>query len=78
MVVTLWDRKFILLSLLSFKLPKLGPFMVQTWSSHGPPYCVLLNLNDCMQGYFMPNFSVLSLMTDISNFLPEGGIQGVI
>ena len=33
-----------------------------------------LNLNDCVQGWFMQNFRVLaSILTDIFNFLPEKG-----
>ena len=61
----------------SFKLPKLGPFMAQTWSSHGL-HGFFLNLNDCIQGGFMPNFRVLaSILVDILNYLPEGGTQGV-
>ena len=35
-----------------------------------------LNLYDCVQGGFMSNFRVLaSILTDIFNFLPEGGTQ---
>ena len=31
-----------------------------------------LNLNDCVQGCYMPNFGALaSILTDIFNFLPE-------
>ena len=55
------------------EIAKIGPFMVQTWSSHGPPDWFFLNINSCIQGCFIPNFRVLaSILTDISNFVSEG------
>ena len=48
---------------------KNGPFLAQMWASHGPPNLLFLNLNDYVQGFFMPYLSVLaSILTD----LPEG------
>ena len=53
--------------------------MAQTWSSNGLPYCLFLNLNDCIQKVFRPNIRVLaSILIYIFNFLPEGRTQGVI
>ena len=42
------------------KIEKLCPFMAQTWSQHDPPFSFFLNLNDSVQGCFMPNFRVLA------------------
>ena len=43
----------------------------------GSPYCVSLNLNNCVQGCLMPNFRVLaSILTDIFNFLTKKGRKG--
>ena len=54
------------------KIEKLWSFMAPTWSPHYPPNLFFLNLNDCVQGCFMPNFRVLaSILTDIFNFVTE-------
>ena len=48
--------------------------MVQIRASHGSPNLLFLNLNDCVQGCYIPNFRVLaSILTDFPNFLPEKG-----
>ena len=45
MVVTLLGRRLVSSTLYAFKLPKLGPFMAQNWSSHGPPNWLFRNIN---------------------------------
>ena len=42
----------------SKKLPKYGPFMAKTWSSHGLSNWFFLNHNQCAQGGSMPNFTI--------------------
>ena len=46
---------------LSYKCPKYWPFMAQIWSSHGPSNWFFLNLNQCAQGFSMPNLTLLGL-----------------
>ena len=41
------------------KIENFGPFMAPTWSPHDPPNLFFLNLNDCVQGCFMPSFRFL-------------------
>ena len=46
------------------------PFYGLTWPIHGPSNWFFLDLNNCVQGCFMPNFRFLeSIWTDIFNFL---------
>ena len=56
------------------EIAKIGPFMVQTWSSHGLPDWFFLNICSFIQGCFIPNFRVLaSILTDFSYYLLEKG-----
>ena len=43
----------------SVEIAKAGPFYGQTWSSHGPSNWYFLNHNQCAQGCFMPNSTIL-------------------
>ena len=43
------------------KWPKHGPCMAKTWSKHGPSNWFFLNLNQCAQECFKPNFTILGV-----------------
>ena len=48
-------------SQISLKWQKYGPFIAKTWSSPGPSTWSFLNHNQCFQGWFMINLTILGV-----------------
>ena len=57
----------------AFLWPTHGPHMVLTWSSHGSSHWFSLNLNDGIQGGFIPILSVLASILNRYFQLSSGG-----